>query len=130
MGNLFEGKVIAMTGAGRECALLAASEGARLVFNLTDRSVQGHGEPGGAGPGSLVRRAAAAQRLRRPRPAPSPSGRRRGIEQPGAPLPQVHSRGVTPLRGAQPQPCSARPWPGASTALGRLSGVGRAPDAN
>jgi len=37
MGNLLEGKVIAMTGAGRgigrECALLAASEGARVVVN-------------------------------------------------------------------------------------------------
>ncbi len=37
MGNLLEGKVVAMTGAGRgigrECALLAASEGARVVVN-------------------------------------------------------------------------------------------------
>ncbi len=37
MANLLEGKVIAMTGAGRgigrECALLAASEGARVVVN-------------------------------------------------------------------------------------------------
>jgi len=37
MANLLEGKVIALTGAGRgigrECALLAASEGARIVVN-------------------------------------------------------------------------------------------------
>ena len=37
MAGLLEGKVIAMTGAGRgigrECALLAASEGARIVVN-------------------------------------------------------------------------------------------------
>ena len=45
MANLLEGKVIAMTGAGRgigrECALLAASEGARVVVNDPGASLQG-----------------------------------------------------------------------------------------
>jgi NAD(P)-dependent dehydrogenase (short-subunit alcohol dehydrogenase family) len=47
MANLLEGKVIAMTGAGRgigrECALLAASEGARVVVNDPGVSPDGTG---------------------------------------------------------------------------------------
>jgi NAD(P)-dependent dehydrogenase (short-subunit alcohol dehydrogenase family) len=51
MGNLLEGKVIAMTGAGRgigrECALLAASEGARVVVNDPGVSPDGSGHDDG-----------------------------------------------------------------------------------
>jgi len=51
MGNLLEGKVIAMTGAGRgigrECALLAASEGARVVVNDPGVSPDGTGHDDG-----------------------------------------------------------------------------------
>jgi hypothetical protein len=134
MGNLFEGNVIAMTaagrGIGRECALLGANLRDRMVLDFTERPLLGLVQPGGAGPGRLARRAAGAQRLRRPRPAPSPSGRRRGIEQPGAPLPQVHIRGLKPLGRARPQPCSARPWPGSSATPERLPVAGPAPGAN
>ncbi|PFG74124.1 SDR family NAD(P)-dependent oxidoreductase [Tepidiforma thermophila] len=51
MGNLLEGKVIAMTGAGRgigrECALLAASEGARVVVNDPGVNPDGTGHDDG-----------------------------------------------------------------------------------
>lgn len=51
MGNLLEGKVIAMTGAGRgigrECALLAASEGARVVVNDAGVNPDGGGHDDG-----------------------------------------------------------------------------------
>ena len=51
MGNLLEGRVIAMTGAGRgigrECALLAASEGARVVVNDPGVSPDGSGHDDG-----------------------------------------------------------------------------------
>jgi len=51
MANLLEGKVIAMTGAGRgigrECALLAASEGARVVVNDPGVSPDGGGHDDG-----------------------------------------------------------------------------------
>src|SRR3989304_3413972 len=47
MANLLEGKVIALTGAGRgigrECALLAASEGARVVVNDPGVNPDGRG---------------------------------------------------------------------------------------
>ncbi len=56
MGNLLEGKVIAMTGAGRgigrECALLAASEGARVVVN--DPGVNPDGTGHDRGPAEQV----------------------------------------------------------------------------
>lgn len=56
MANLLEGKVIAMTGAGRgigrECALLAASEGARVVVN--DPGVNPDGSGTDAGPAQQV----------------------------------------------------------------------------
>ncbi|MGE5596807.1 MAG: SDR family NAD(P)-dependent oxidoreductase [Hyphomicrobiales bacterium] len=56
MGNLLEGKVIAMTGAGRgigrECALLAASEGARVVVN--DPGVSPDGQSHDEGPAAQV----------------------------------------------------------------------------
>lgn len=56
MANLLEGKVIAMTGAGRgigrECALLAASEGARIVVN--DPGVNPDGSGTDAGPAQQV----------------------------------------------------------------------------
>ncbi|MCK9520597.1 MAG: SDR family NAD(P)-dependent oxidoreductase, partial [Dehalococcoidia bacterium] len=56
MGNLLEGKVIAMTGAGRgigrECALLAASEGARVVVN--DPGVAPDGSSHDEGPAAQV----------------------------------------------------------------------------
>ena len=56
MANLLEGKVIAMTGAGRgigrECALLAASEGARVVVN--DPGVNPDGSGTDAGPAAAV----------------------------------------------------------------------------
>jgi NAD(P)-dependent dehydrogenase (short-subunit alcohol dehydrogenase family) len=56
MGNLLEGKVIAMTGAGRgigrECALLAASEGARVVVN--DPGVNPDGSGTDKGPAAQV----------------------------------------------------------------------------
>ncbi|HEY5477584.1 MAG TPA: SDR family NAD(P)-dependent oxidoreductase [Tepidiformaceae bacterium] len=51
MANLLEGKVIAMTGAGRgigqECALLAAAEGARVVVNDPGVSPDGGGHDDG-----------------------------------------------------------------------------------
>lgn len=51
MGNLLKGKVIAMTGAGRgigrECALLAASEGARVVVNDPGVNPDGTGHDDG-----------------------------------------------------------------------------------
>ena len=51
MGNLLEGKVVAMTGAGRgigrECALLAASEGARVVVNDPGVGPEGSGHDEG-----------------------------------------------------------------------------------
>lgn len=51
MANLLEGKVIAMTGAGRgigrECALLAASEGARVVVNDPGVAPDGSGQDEG-----------------------------------------------------------------------------------
>lgn len=51
MANLLEGKVIAMTGAGRgigrECALLAASEGARVVVNDPGVNPDGSGQDEG-----------------------------------------------------------------------------------
>lgn len=51
MGDLLEGKVIAMTGAGRgigrECALLAASEGARVVVNDPGVNPDGSGTDNG-----------------------------------------------------------------------------------
>lgn len=51
MGNLLEGKVIAMTGAGRgigrECAPLAASEGARVVVNDPGVNPDGSGHDNG-----------------------------------------------------------------------------------
>jgi len=51
VGNLLEGKVIAMTGAGRgigrECALLAASEGARVVVNDPGVNPDGSGTDNG-----------------------------------------------------------------------------------
>lgn len=51
MANLLEGKVIAMTGAGRgigrECALLAASEGARVVVNDPGVNPDGTGTDNG-----------------------------------------------------------------------------------
>jgi 3-oxoacyl-[acyl-carrier protein] reductase len=51
MANLLEGKVIAMTGAGRgigrECALLAASEGARVVVNDPGVNPDGSGHDDG-----------------------------------------------------------------------------------
>lgn len=56
MANLLEGKVVAMTGAGRgigrECALLAASEGARVVVN--DPGVAPDGSSKDEGPASQV----------------------------------------------------------------------------
>ena len=56
MANLLEGKVIAMTGAGRgigrECALLAASEGARVIVN--DPGVNPDGSGTDAGPAQQV----------------------------------------------------------------------------
>ena len=56
MANLLEGKVIAMTGAGRgigrECALLAASEGARIVVN--DPGVSNDGGGHDEGPAAQV----------------------------------------------------------------------------
>ena len=56
MGNLLEGKVMAMTGAGsgigRECALLAAAEGARVVVN--DPGVNPDGTGHDAGPAEQV----------------------------------------------------------------------------
>jgi NAD(P)-dependent dehydrogenase (short-subunit alcohol dehydrogenase family) len=56
MANLLEGKVIAMTGAGRgigrECALLAASEGARVVVN--DPGVNPDGSGTDSGPAAQV----------------------------------------------------------------------------
>jgi len=51
MANLLEGKVIALTGAGRgigrECALLAASEGARVVVNDPGVNPDGSGQDDG-----------------------------------------------------------------------------------
>jgi NAD(P)-dependent dehydrogenase (short-subunit alcohol dehydrogenase family) len=51
MAGLLEGKVIAMTGAGRgigrECALLAASEGARVVVNDPGVNPDGSGHDDG-----------------------------------------------------------------------------------
>ncbi|GAB4326092.1 MAG: SDR family oxidoreductase [Dehalococcoidia bacterium] len=51
MAKLLEGKVIAMTGAGRgigrECALLAASEGARVVVNDPGVNPDGTGHDNG-----------------------------------------------------------------------------------
>ena len=51
MGNLLEGKVVAMTGSGRgigrECALLAASEGARVVVNDPGVNPDGSGHDDG-----------------------------------------------------------------------------------
>lgn len=56
MANLLEGKVIALTGAGRgigrECALLAASEGARIVVN--DPGVSPDGQSHDEGPAAQV----------------------------------------------------------------------------
>ena len=56
MAGLLEGKVIAMTGAGRgigrECALLAASEGARIVVN--DPGVNPDGSGNDDGPAAQV----------------------------------------------------------------------------
>lgn len=56
MAGLLEGKVIAMTGAGRgigrECALLAASEGARVVVN--DPGVNPDGSGTDEGPAAQV----------------------------------------------------------------------------
>ncbi|MCC6959049.1 MAG: SDR family NAD(P)-dependent oxidoreductase [Dehalococcoidia bacterium] len=56
MANLLEGKVIAMTGAGRgigrECALLAASEGARIIVN--DPGVNPDGSGTDSGPAAQV----------------------------------------------------------------------------
>lgn len=56
MANLLEGKVIAMTGAGRgigrECALLAASEGARVIVN--DPGVNPDGSGTDSGPAAQV----------------------------------------------------------------------------
>ena len=56
MAGLLEGKVIAMTGAGRgigrECALLAASEGARVVVNDPGVAPDGSGQD--AGPAAQV----------------------------------------------------------------------------
>jgi 3-oxoacyl-[acyl-carrier protein] reductase len=56
MANLLDGKVIAMTGAGRgigrECALLAASEGARVVVN--DPGVNPDGSGTDSGPAQQV----------------------------------------------------------------------------
>jgi NAD(P)-dependent dehydrogenase (short-subunit alcohol dehydrogenase family) len=51
MANLLEGKVVAMTGAGRgigrECALLAASEGARVIVNDPGVNPDGSGHDDG-----------------------------------------------------------------------------------
>ena len=51
MANLLEGKVVAMTGAGRgigrECALLAASEGARVIVNDPGVAPDGSGHDDG-----------------------------------------------------------------------------------
>ncbi len=51
MANLLEGKVVAMTGAGRgigrECALLAAAEGARVVVNDPGVNPDGSGTDNG-----------------------------------------------------------------------------------
>jgi NAD(P)-dependent dehydrogenase (short-subunit alcohol dehydrogenase family) len=51
MAGLLEGKVVAMTGAGRgigrECALLAASEGARLIVNDPGVNPDGSGHDDG-----------------------------------------------------------------------------------
>jgi NAD(P)-dependent dehydrogenase (short-subunit alcohol dehydrogenase family) len=51
LANLLEGKVIALTGAGRgigrECALLAASEGARIVVNDPGVNPDGSGHDDG-----------------------------------------------------------------------------------
>jgi NAD(P)-dependent dehydrogenase (short-subunit alcohol dehydrogenase family) len=51
VANLLEGKVIALTGAGRgigrECALLAASEGARVVVNDPGVNPDGSGQDDG-----------------------------------------------------------------------------------
>ena len=56
MANLLDGKVIALTGAGRgigrECALLAASEGARIVVN--DPGVNPDGSSHDEGPAAQV----------------------------------------------------------------------------
>jgi 3-oxoacyl-[acyl-carrier protein] reductase len=56
MANLLEGRVIAMTGAGRgigrECALLAASEGARIIVN--DPGVNPDGSGNDDGPAAQV----------------------------------------------------------------------------
>mgnify|MGYP001424697329 FL=1 len=56
MANLLDGKVVAMTGAGRgigrECALLAAREGARVVVN--DPGVNPDGSGTDAGPAQQV----------------------------------------------------------------------------
>jgi hypothetical protein len=123
-----------MTGAGRgigrECALLGANLRDRLVLDFTQRPLLGLVQPGGAGPGRLARRAAGAQRHRPLRAAPSPSSRPGGGAQSDDSLPQVHIRGLKPLRRAQPHPSSARLWPGSSAALGRLPVAGRAPGAN
>ncbi len=51
MAGLLEGKVVAMTGAGRgigrECALLAASEGARIIVNDPGVNPDGSGQDNG-----------------------------------------------------------------------------------
>ncbi|MEX2080734.1 MAG: SDR family NAD(P)-dependent oxidoreductase [Dehalococcoidia bacterium] len=51
MANLLEGRVVAITGAGRgigrECALLAASEGARVVVNDPGVNTDGSGHDDG-----------------------------------------------------------------------------------
>lgn len=51
MANLLEGKVVALTGAGRgigrECALLAAAEGARVVVNDPGVNPDGSGQDEG-----------------------------------------------------------------------------------
>lgn len=56
MANLLEGKVVALTGAGRgigrECALLAASEGARVIVN--DPGVNPDGGGHDEGPAAQV----------------------------------------------------------------------------
>lgn len=57
--GLLEGKVVLVTGAangiGKECALIAARQGAKVVVNDLGGSVAG-GDEGSAGPAQQVRR--------------------------------------------------------------------------
>ena len=74
--GVLDNKVVLVTGGargiGRECALIAAKQGAKVIVNDLGGSVEG-GDTGGRIPRRTGRRRKSAKMAARPTPTPTPS---------------------------------------------------------